>query len=280
MWLRGWSILHTLSLDITAGALASGALAVSITGAVLPAAFWLVLPVAVWTIYTADHIADAFRAQSLANPRHAFHKRFLMPMIILSGAAGIAGGGLAFFFLPLRILEGGLIVALLAAFHLLLPRLGVLSRGKEVSAAVVYSAGIWFAPLSVVDVALESALFCLVFFFAVLLNLLMNSIMEIDLDRKENLVYLLSILAPRHAERFVKAGSVLGLLAALLCMTPEHRCEWIVLGLIAAVPGLILTFFPRTSQIYRIAGEGVYMLGFLPMALQVFTWQKGAAYLF
>ncbi|MEZ5145535.1 MAG: hypothetical protein R2759_00215 [Bacteroidales bacterium] len=37
-------------------------------------AYWFILPIAVWVVYTSDHLVDAYRLKEKAHtPRHLFH---------------------------------------------------------------------------------------------------------------------------------------------------------------------------------------------------------------
>lgn len=142
-------VLQGLSLDVVAGGVGGGALAVFVTGAAVPAAWWFVLAAAIWVVYTVDHLADARRAgPGAANARHRLHARHAGWIAGVAGAVAIAVIATAWTALPMPVLVAGAGVGALVVVHLVgvrrsFPR----AFPKELSVAIVYGAGIWCGPL-------------------------------------------------------------------------------------------------------------------------------------
>lgn len=278
-WLRNWSLIHVLSLDIVAGAAASGALASAALDVQMRWGWWAILPLSVWVVYTADHLADGWKTGgNSVNPRHRFHYDHARILVVCLTAAAVVCAALALFAIREVVLFGGIILSLVAVLHLALARFSRFRAGKEVSVAFIYTAGIWFGPFLAADsVSVYAWILLILFLAATILNLIMNSIMESEMDAAEEMVYLLHFVPQERAERFVQIGSAAcafgGLLLAFSISRSGERIELLaaalVISCLGALPGLIVRIASRTSQLYRLAGEGVYLLGFLPWLLQM-----------
>ncbi len=76
-------LLNTLSIDVVIGSIFSSYLVVKLLDVEPTWAFWIVLPVSVWIIYTLDHIIDAYRLKKQANTfRHFFHYQYKKTIIV------------------------------------------------------------------------------------------------------------------------------------------------------------------------------------------------------
>jgi hypothetical protein len=278
-WLRIWFFVHVLSLDIVAGAAASGALASAVLGVSMRWGFWVLLPLSVWVVYTADHLVDGWKTKGRSvNPRHRFHFEHARILSVFLAAAVVVCAGLALFAIREVVFVGGIILSLIAALHLALARYSRFRVGKEISVACIYTAGVWFGPILAAEfVPVYVWVLLGLFLAATILNLVMNSVMESELDEEEGMVYLLRFISVRRADSLVRIGSILCSLAALALAVylaqaaegPALAGAFVVFAL-AAAPGLILRFADRKSQLYRLAGEGVYMLGFVPWLVRTF----------
>lgn len=149
---RGWAAVRALSLDVAAGAAGGGVLAASFLQAPLPRAFFFVLPLSVWVVYTADHLLDARRLGARAStPRHLFHHRHFRALARATLLGAVLAVASAFVFLGRPGILFGLGMGTFAALHLLAVRL-VGSRTslllvKELGVALVYALGIWGLPM-------------------------------------------------------------------------------------------------------------------------------------
>lgn len=66
----------------------------------MPWSWYVVLPLAVWVIYTGDHLLDAYRLQDQAStPRHRFHHRHFKLLLALAVIAAVTAVTLALLFL-------------------------------------------------------------------------------------------------------------------------------------------------------------------------------------
>ncbi|MBN8222461.1 MAG: prenyltransferase [Spirochaetes bacterium] len=269
-----------LSLDICIGVVGSGALAASLLHADMRLAWWFLLPAAVWVIYTADHLLDARKVRDdFANARHEFHRRHFRVLATLAILTALACFVAAIFFLSDIVVKGGLLLCLMAAFHLGMAFWGKIRFGKEISVAVIYSLGVWFAPYlrrgcSVTGIHMLAFGF---FVLAALLNLLMNSIMEYEMDEKEKLRFATGVLSLNRMRIIVVVVSWLASLAILVILKYGIKLHveltvisgFVFLFILCAVPGIIISEekFYKKNKRYRVQAEWVFSLGMLLLFL-------------
>lgn len=178
------AVVQSLSLDVALGVFCAGAFAVSVTGANPSPAWWWVLPAVTWVIYSVDHLRDGCRyGASTQDYRHRFCFRHARTLTIVSIAVATLTVLIAFDFLGERQLAVGSVIAVLAAAHLAFPqRRGAVS--KELTAAAIYTTGIWFVPIMSVS-SVGRWVWALVglHFLAALANLVVFSLFTLPVDR-------------------------------------------------------------------------------------------------
>lgn len=271
-----FSYAEILSIDICIGVIGSGALAASLLHAKMRLVWWFILPAAVWVIYTADHLLDAKKiGKEIVNARHKFHREHFTVLAILAAIVALGCLIAAPLYLSDLVLQGGLFLCLLAALHLALAFWGKIRIGKEISVAVVYSLGVWFGPYLRRECSvswLHITGFGL-FILAALLNLFMNSIMEYEMDKRENLRFATGIFSLNRIRVFVMVSSWFSSLAILIILkyVIKHRLEMSVLAgfcflfVLCAVPGFIISdeAFYKKDRRYRVLAEWIFALGIL-----------------
>lgn len=151
-FLNTQTLYQVLSLDITIGSLAVGLFAVQLFDVTADPVWWIILPLAVWTVYTADHLADGFRQKENSSIyRHDFHyrhRKILVPLTALTGTIAVV---LAFVFLEPAVIRGGMILSTMILLYLLILLLSGKKNNlyfhKELFIAFAYTAGIFLAPV-------------------------------------------------------------------------------------------------------------------------------------
>jgi hypothetical protein len=238
--------IRPLSLDIVAGGLAGAAFAAHVTGAHMPAAYWEVLPVAIWVVYTLDHLIDGLRAGPLAaNPRHAFHARHartLASVVVIAG--GVTAIRAALYLSPaLRVagmLLGALVLLYLAAVRARFPAW----LPREIAVALIYVAGIWLGPLTLfADLGLWTFAALALHAAVALGYLFAYAWFEADVDAADGMA---SLARTWGREALGRAMSVwtgvlvaAALLAAALAST-DLRASSLALAITGAVPWISL----------------------------------------
>lgn len=161
---RALGAVRASSSDVVAGALCGGAWAAAVCRSTLPGVWWVVLGLGVWVGYTVDHLLDAAKPRRADEaPRHRFHRthrRALLGAVALAVVAIVIVGIGA---LPAVAVPIGLGLGIAVVVHAWIaqgPRRGAASGvraaiervtvvPKEVSAAVVYTAGCWALPAAI-----------------------------------------------------------------------------------------------------------------------------------
>ncbi len=240
-----------LSLDVVSGAMAgmlffSELLHVSIE---LPA--YILLGMAVWSIYNLDHILDA-QENGVFSSRRFFHqkaKKGLIVAVLSLGFIGLIGG--FWWFGWGSVLKSVLALGLIILFaRMVIWKFGM-GWMKEVSIAFFYVLGISFLPLMTADV-LDRTLWFWVFFTLYLLlatyNLFILSFLDVEedqqagffsaarsfgADRLEKIIYAISavllggnFLTLVFAPSFFKIFGVFLLAMTLIHWLTFRRSHW------------------------------------------------------
>lgn len=264
-----------LSLDVCIGAMGSGAVAQTICRARMRHAWWWILPLSVWVIYTADHLFDAWKLRGKAvNARHRFHHDHFVLLTVLAAIAALAAFLGAVWYLRDLVVLGGLLVGAFAVLHVVLAFWGRVRIGKEFSVAMIYTFGVWFAPIANRDAELNGFFVATVVVFAIaaLQNLFMNSIIEYDLDHAEGETFATAVLPHRVLRHFVFVISALATLAipalwifplARPGLTASLQATASFILFLAVVPGAILWLqrFAFFRVHYRLFAEWIFALG-------------------
>jgi hypothetical protein len=271
-----------LSIDVAAGALASGSLAAWWLGLEMPWAWWVALPLSVWVIYTLDHLLDARRLKGQAHtPRHLFHHQHFTVIVIGWMLGFVSCFFLLPVFLPWQIWwfglgMGGLVLLHLGLVKLIGDRVSWLFH-KELGVALIYALGVWGGPLSLIEGDWMSWhwLPLLQFLALALINLLAFSAYEVEVDQldghtsfvraigRKNTRLLIGLLAFVH----LGIGGYLGKEMAL----PD---AWWLLQAIMAIMLFILlliSYWPRyftQAERYRLWGDAVFIL-----PLMIWLWK-------
>ncbi len=184
-------LFNTLSFDVVAGSAFSSLLVVKLLNVQPGWAYWLVLPISVWVVYTLDHIIDAYRLKKQASTyRHIFHFQYLKPILIIIGVISILNLFVILFWLEKEIIYFGLILSVATIAYLLLIHLiGKKSSflPKEVLVSTIYTCGVWGGPVALNNYYLipSQIILLIIFFLLVLSDVLLLSFYEIDSDKKD-----------------------------------------------------------------------------------------------
>lgn len=270
---RPVDLIRILSLDVLAGALASGTLAVKVLGVQPTFSWWIVLPIAVWIIYTLDHLVDGMRLKENAHtPRHRFHYKYGRVISMVAGLLSILTGILVVLYFRKEMILSGLLILLMALFYLvfvwIMGKKSQLAFPKEFFVAGIYTLGIW-VPLIIVSEGLTAAhwLILVSFFFITVMDVLIFSLFDLKPDLMDG--------HPSFTVRYGKSKTVLlirfaGLINCLLdlslimWLTENHLILFasgifILMSLILAFLTFRLDYFHRNKR-YKLAGEGVFLL--------------------
>jgi len=265
-------LVRMLSLDVVAGGLAGAALAARMAAAPMPAAFWWVLAGAIWVVYTLDHRIDARRAgPHAANPRHGFHARHARALGVAMGLVALtsfAGGTLL---LPTRVLAAAPAIGALAALHMVGVRRGFPAWfPKELSVALIYSAGVWAGPLLIgTRLDLWTWAGFVLHAVAAFVYLLLYAWYEAVIDAADGSP---SLAVRWGRERLgvmltglIVGASVVAVAAAVLAPASRRPAAWALAALVAAAwPFVRFDRFFAERRRYRYA-ELAFLVLFVPL---------------
>lgn len=277
-----YGFVRLLSLDVAAGAVAAGTMVSGFLSQEMHWAWYLILPLAVWTIYTGDHLLDAYRLKDEAStPRHRFHYKHIR---ILSGIAvlGVLScitlaliflGNIGFYF---GLGMGGLVLIHLALVKLVGERTSPFLI-KEFGVALIYTLGIWGLPILKGNLAGEGiAMLPMVqFLLLALANLLTFSLFEYDLDEADGQTSFVRALGKPFSLSLIRLvlAAAVGIGAVVLTRYDDKavmQMEMIIALMAAILSALVykMKWFAQNER-YRAWGDGAFLLPFLYLLFQL-----------
>lgn len=149
---RGLRVAGFLSLDVILGVGCMGIFAAHLLESTVPQNWLILLLMAAWVMYTADHLVDAQKRKSLAiNPRHVFHYQYRkqLTLILVLVSLVVLITSLVSFSAKAIVTAMGILLVVGVYFSLLrwLPEKQKKFIPKELIIALIYVSGIWFIPL-------------------------------------------------------------------------------------------------------------------------------------
>lgn len=261
-----------LSIDVCLGALAGGILASEILKTDPGWAYWIVLPMAVWLIYTSDHLIDGFRAGNKAiKDRYVVHRKYYRQFIIIASLILLISAFISFSYLSIDIIIFGIILGSMAALYLILvfilPGRGMPIFQKEIAVAFFYAAGIW-GPIIISGNTISWTEWGVValFYLLALSDLIMLSLIEMKVDDAEGQRSLPLLFGTKHAKRLLHLLLIVVMASSVLIIFTHPSWMIIKAALILGVMALCLLIIFRMSgylknnDLYRYMSEAVFIL--------------------
>ncbi len=276
---RAYAALRLVSIDVALAALGGGVMAVRVLRTSPRPAFYVLLPAAVWSVYTLDHLIDARRmGDTAATPRHRFHGRHaaalwavLVPVALACGVVGLlelSWPGIGF----------GIAMVGLVGLHELLVKLAG-SRAspmlvKESGVGVIFTAGTWGLPaiarwLHVGPPPWSAGVLVVQYALLAGVNLIEFSLFEARRDAAAGQTSFVRGVGRPAAARVATALLLaqLPLAAVVLVAGTDPTAEAILLAMTAGLA--VILRFPRSfvrRERYRTLGDGVFLLPLLMAA--------------
>ena len=264
-----------MSLDVVLG---SGLLNLAIAkyyGVKLSFAVVLGLMLAVWLIYTYDHLSDAKKVGGEASTyRHRFHQQHYKSLLVVLILVLILGVAVVFLMPPVVLKWGIACVALVSVYFLLLKLHAFWF--KELLIAICYTIGVFLAPLSLSDTPLTGIQLLLIpqVLILALSNLIIFSCFDYDSDQKDG-HYSLAIHAGLARTKKLALALVGASLVACvtiffnagLPITQAVQLLFFSMNLLLLLILLKENSF-RHHELYRIIGDGVF---FIPALLLLYA---------
>lgn len=245
---KTFQYLSWLSIDVVVGAMAGMYFFMELFHANLEWPAFALLGLAVWCIYTIDHLIDVRQSQTVLPSRRYIHRDFQKVIWLILGVATVIGiVGACLWFGWGKELQLTLILALMIlGSRFMIRKIGP-GWMKEFSIALFYVIGIAWLPIlraEIVDITSLTLLFMPVYIFLAFLNLLMLSFLDRDEDAKSGYFSVASTMAVQSILLLIRRLSfslIFLSLAAFILLPSFYRPFSCVVLLIVLVH--YLTFF-------------------------------------
>lgn len=264
--------IQFLSIDVLAGSAAVMIFAVRLLQVNPNPAWWIVLPCAVWSFYTVDHLIDGYKSQGGTRiARHRFHYQHRYILIILTAITTLSSLTLSMVYLNTTIIYAGFIVGLIVLAYFLLLALVKKQQSvflqKEFIIALVYVGGIWLAPLIWSGHFPERTIVCIlvVFFLLAWAEGIMASYFDVENDLREKHTSFTICFGATQARRFLILLHILIFLLLLLAIGYSQsglQTNSLVILLFMNICLMSIILFPgffQQKERFRILGESVFL---------------------
>jgi hypothetical protein len=260
------SYMRLLSLDVVLGACVSTLFVAKNLGVDLPGMVVVALAIAVWSIYTIDHLLDGNRSKvAPLTDRHQFHLAYRQGLLIVLGMMLIFGV-VVVFQLPSTIIFNGLIlVGCVIAYFIGLKIIGAKpSAYKEPLVAIAYAVGVFLGPVSLLPVMDYTSVLLLfaIYLMLAFCNLLIFSIYELQIDEQAQHTSLVRYTGKRTAHL------ILFICFVLLCLLISYQLILVGNPNLVSITFVMMTgsliainYFQRLftkNEWYRILGDGIF----------------------
>lgn len=192
--------LSWLSIDVVLGAMAGMLFFEELLHANLHWPAYVLLALAVWSIYTLDHVLDVRKKTKALSDRRTFHLRNWNALVILLSLAVVLGliGAFWWFGWGKELQLTLALAAMIVGSKLLIFNVGP-GWMKELSIAVYYVVGIAWLPIlraDEMDLVWPNLIFMLVYICLAFLNLLMLSYLDEEEDKQADFFAATKSLSP------------------------------------------------------------------------------------
>lgn len=259
------AFVQNLSLDITAGAVISSFYIAQVFEVQMSAQIGLGLGIAIWLIYTTDHLWDAYRVEGEAvNPRHAFHQKYFKQLLSLAGLL-FAIGVYNTLQLPLQTVKLGIGLIGLTGLYFLYLQLSKSNSQKELFAAFVYVAGIYLGPISLLETwDWLYVVFFVQFFLLAYINLMLIPLFEMEEDNSQGMTSIAINRGTKSTKKRIGLALIINEIIVVICIVSDFNESKVQFMILAMSLSLLLLIkappFLKKYNLYRIIGDGIFFL--------------------
>ena len=267
------SYFRLLSLDVVLGACVSTLFIAKYFNIDLPNIVVAVLGLAVWIIYTFDHLLDGTKSSDTPlTQRHQFHQTHRRPIFIILVLMMVVGLVLVFQ-LPVQIIINGITLSSGVVLYFVGLKLigGRPSVYKEPLVALAYTIGVFLGPVSLMKTIDYDSLMVLFAIYALMafVNLLMFSVYELKIDECDKHTSIVRYVGKRKATYLINVCFILLLLLfGYQLITPESF-DLVSIAIFAMIATLIVVNYWKSlfgiKERYRIVGDAVFYFPFITL---------------
>lgn len=260
---RAYKIFTWLSLDVTAGAIVFMCFLAQEFDITVRWSESAALGLAVWIIYSIDHLLDVRKAVDPITSRRTFHRQH-SKFLLLGTAVALCIGFWITSLLSSGIIITGGILAVVAVCYLIVVQVNHLSRFKEVQIGIGYAVGVSLVPMVGLDEILVWHWLSLVLLFLIaLINLILFSWYERVQDRQEGFSSIVLSIGEKKTSLILFVLLVLLIFGGISIGQVGGSIRLVTFFLFAAGVDFCLwrfsTFF-QTNDRYRAVGDAVFFL--------------------
>lgn len=277
-----------LSLEVVLGIVALAHLASRAMDVVLPIEWYIVVPLATWSLYTFDRIYDVRNKSNQPDTaRHSFHLRHRRTLILLASAIGLIAAGIAMVTFPIWYwaVAGGLGLLLLVHARMQGYHSTTVSIVKDVNVAVTFTAAAWVIPAIIrlqsgvhadADAHLHSILHSAGVFVAllalVMTDVVLLSRLDVQSDASAGLPSIAVVLGTTKSSALITVLLIIATLLSAILWIESGSSSLFVDGHVrpaAILLGMCCLYSvfsyraPRNPEYARLLFEGTLLLGFL-----------------
>lgn len=253
---RAYTYIRWLSLDIVAGAVFVSAFLSRELGVSLTTVESALLALAVWSVYTIDHLRDSAKGH-LTTERRKFHfrnRRMLKMLLGLSVAITVV----LLCFVSNTVLFLGLGLAGFVGAYLLLAQ--SLKGMKECAGALLYSTGILLVPFVKGELSAVLPIGVLLFLLA-FLNLLIYAVLERADDAREGFHSFVHQFGERPAGVVIWITAILSFVGSVVMFCFDYSVMLVLFFVVATLVHVLIwrVGWFHTNERYRIIGDLIFL---------------------
>ena len=262
-------IISLLSIDIVIGTFAMGSMAIYMLDVTMPIFWWIVLPTTVWLIYTVDHLLDAHKAGStIVSQRHLFHLHHFKKLVPFCMAVAVSICLITMLYFPIQLLITGILIGSICVAYLLYSRFAqIYTFPKEFIIAIVYTIGIWFAPLMLSKFTFVQLLPIMLTFLTALNNIVLFSVVGKLEDLKSGFSSVAITMSEVWVIKLLKISIVFTIIISVaMVFVFQSQIKLYHVSIIFGAMNLTLWWILqyRKSLVqydrYRIIGDAIFIL--------------------
>jgi 4-hydroxybenzoate polyprenyltransferase len=253
------------------GTIAIGFFALKLLNVIPNPVWWVVLPMAVWVIYSTDHILDSFKKKNESVIlRHKYYFENKITLITITILLGITAIILSLLYPELLIFKAGAILSMIIVLYFITINIfdKKINIPKEFVIAFVYTSGIFMAPIiwfGTLPSFTVLFIMCCIFLLAWAEGI-MISWFDFDNDIKDGHNSFTVMFGKQKTRYFLLLLHITIELAILTLLFLAFNLTLLYILLIILIMNLLLALvimFPNSflsTNYHRFIGEGVFLL--------------------
>ncbi len=270
-----YKIVQALSLDIVIGAVVFSLAIGRYYGVEIPLRIIICLSIAIWIIYTVDHLLDAKKIKGQPSSyRHQFHQKYRQPLTIIAFLLSIIGI-VNVVYLPAAFIGVGLIGIFFSLIYFFLLQKKSF-WAKEFYIAIVYTFGIFLAPILLSQQYIQPVKWLLIpqVFLLVFSNLLIFSWFDFLKDKNDGYPSMIIHWGITNAEKKINLILAIGVIFNMsVIFFAFNEATFVIQLLLILMYVLLIMLFKhdslfRKNDLYRIIGDGIF---FIPLFFLIYA---------